>query len=67
MLFWKNFDVIQLIVDSKCRLISKGLFGLYNFPKKRVKNFCSSRLGPKLTFLSLFFGRIEDTDISFRD
>ena len=52
---------------TKGQLISKGLFGFFNSPKKRPKNFCPSRLGQKLTFSSSFFGRIEDTKISFRD
>ena len=50
---------------TKGQLISKGLF--LNSPKKRTKNFCPSRLGQKLIFSSSFFGRIEDTKISFRD
>ena len=59
---------IFLLFDlPKGQLISKGLFGFFNSPKKRTKNFCSSRLGQKLTFSSSFFGRIEDTKISFRD
>ena len=52
---------------TKGQLISKGLFVFSNFPKKRTKNFCPSRLGQRLTFSSSFFGRIEDTKISFRD
>ena len=36
----------------------------FNSPKKRTKSFCFSRLGQKLIS---FFGRIEDTIISFRD
>ena len=51
-------------VTTKGQLISKGIFGFFNSPKKRTKNFW---LGQKLTFSSLFFGRIEDTKISFRD
>jgi hypothetical protein len=31
----------------KGQLISKGLFGFFNSPKKRTKNFCPSRLGQK--------------------
>ena len=53
--------------NIKGQLISKRLFGFFNSPKKRTKNFCPSRLGQKLTFSSSFFGRIEDTKISFRD
>ena len=52
--------------QAKGQLISKGLFVFFNSPKKRTKNFCPSRLGQKLTFSKLFFGRIEDTKISFR-
>ena len=36
-------------------------------PKKRTKNFCPCGLGQKFKFSSSFFGRIEDTKISFRD
>ena len=52
---------------SKGQLISKGILGFFNSPKKRTKNFCPSRLGKKLKFSSLFYGRIEDTKISFRN
>ena len=52
---------------SKGQLISKGLFGFFNSSKKRTKKFCPSRLGQKFKFLSSFFGRIEDTKISFQD
>ena len=52
---------------GKGKLISKGLFGFFNSPKKPTKNFCPSRLGQKLTFLSFFFGGIGDTKTSFRD
>ena len=52
---------------SKCQLISKALFVFFNSPKKQMKNFCPSRLGEKLKFSSLFFGRIEETKIIFRD
>ena len=45
----------------KGQLISKGLFGLFNSPKKQTKKFCLTRLGQKLTFSSSFFGKIEDT------
>ena len=40
---------------------------VFNFPKEGMKNFCPRRLGQKLTFSSLFFGRIEGTKISFQD
>ena len=52
-------------VVAKGQLISKGIFGFFNSPKNRTKNFCPSRLGQKLIFSSLFFGRIGDTKISF--
>ena len=55
------------IAVAKGQLISKGHFDFFNSPKKRTKNFCPSSLGQKLTFSSPFFGRIEDTKISFRD
>ena len=54
-------------ISNKGHLISKGLCGFFNSPKKRTKNFCPSRLGRKLTFSSSFFGRIEDAKIFFRD
>ena len=60
--FWQLFSP-----DAKGQLISKGLFVFFNSPKKWTKNFGPSRLGQKLTFSSSFFGRIEDTKISFRD
>ena len=41
---------------SKGQLISKGLFGFFNSPKKRTKKFCPSRLGQKSKFSSSFFG-----------
>ena len=56
---------IKLLI-SKGQLISKGLF-VFNSSKKRTKNFCPSRLGQKLKISSSFFGRMEDTQISFRD
>ena len=57
----------ELKQNHKGQLISKGLFGFFNSPKRRTKNFCPSRLGQKLAFSSSFFERIEDTRISFRD
>ena len=61
--FHRTFIIIERKADAKGQLISERLFGFYNSPKKRTKNVCPSRLGQKLTF----FGRIEDTKISFRD
>ena len=63
----KLCNQVPSLRPSKGRLILKGLFGSFNSPKKRTKHFCPSRLGQKLTFSSSFFGRIEDTKISFRD
>ena len=57
--FWISF--------AKGQLILKGVFGFYNSSKKQTKNFYPSRLGQKLEFSSSFFGRIEDTNISFQD
>ena len=59
--------VLYQDVVAKGQLILKGLFGFFNSSKKRTKSFCPSRLGQKFEFSSLFFGRIEDTQISFRD
>ena len=65
--FWYGAKSVQSLETSKGQLISKGLFVFFNSSKKRTKNFCPSRLGQKLTLSSSFFGRIEDTKISFRD
>ena len=43
------------------------LFFFPFFQKKGTKNFYPSRIGQKFKFSSSFFGRIEDTKISFRD
>ena len=45
----------------------KGLSCFFNSSKRRTKNFFSSRLGKNKKKSSSFFGRIEDTKISFRD
>ena len=52
---------------TKGEIISKGHFGVFNSSKKQTKNFWPSRLGQKSKFSSSFFGRIEDTKISFWD
>ena len=54
-------------VHTKGHLISKELFCFFNSSKRRTKNFCPNRLGQKFKFSSSFFGRIEDTRISFWD
>ena len=51
--------------SAKGQLISEGHLGIFNSSKKRTKNFNPSRLGQKLKFSSLVFGRIEDTKESF--
>ena len=68
-LFPRNYCLSMrgLITKAKGQLISKGLFVFFNSSKKRTENFCPRRLGQKLKFSSSFFGRIEDTKISFRD
>ena len=50
--------------------LSTGLsFGwsFFNLPKKQIKNFGPSKPGQRSTFSCSFFGRIEDTKISFQD
>ena len=65
--FWGQQEIFrEQRVQDKGQLISKGLFGFFNSPKKRTKTFCPSRLGQKLTFSSSFLRRIGDTLISFR-
>ena len=53
--------------SGKGQLISKGLFGVFNSPKKRTKNVCPSRLGQKFKLSSSFFGRIEGNEKAFRN
>ena len=66
-----HYGAIMVLMEShrmlKGQLIWKELFGFFNSPKKRMKNFCPSGLGQKLKRSSSFLGRIEDTKISFRD
>ena len=62
---YKHFQPLQENVGSfKGKMILKGHFAVFNSFQKRTKNFCPSRL---FKFSSLLFGRIEDTNISFRD
>ena len=42
------------LAPSKGQLISKGLFGVFNSPKKQTKNVCPNRLGQKFK-LSISF------------
>ena len=63
-----NYSSLFLIQPLfKGPIISGENFCVFNSSKKRTKNFCPSRLGQKFEFSSSFFGRIEDTKISFRD
>ena len=53
---------VQVSQSLKGQLISKCLFGIFNFPKKWTKKFdygTSSRIA--------FFGRIEDTKKNFQN
>ena len=56
----KNFNKKNCAPKFECTL---------QWEKKKSERvgWCPSRLGQKLTFSSSFFGRIEDTKISFRD
>ena len=47
---------------TKGQLISKGLFGILNSPKKRTKKYDTSG---RLVFVR-FLGKIEDTKKTFR-
>ena len=47
-------------IPIKGQLISKCLFGIFNFPKKRTKKFDFTTMVSQVCFRS-FFGRIEDT------
>ena len=49
----------------KDQLISKGLFGVFNSSKKRMKNFCPSSLGQKLKFLFRFLEELETPKFPF--
>ena len=43
----------------KGQLISKCLFGIFNFPKKRTKKFNFTTMVPQVELFSFIFGRIE--------
>ena len=58
-LMWWILRSIFWISFSKGQLISKGLFGFFNSPKRWTENLCSSRLGQKFTF-SNFLLRLTD-------
>ena len=67
--FW--YDIFQKIWlksnHTIGQLILKGLLGFFNSSKKRMKNFCPSRLGQNLKVSSSLFGGIEDTKKTFRN
>ena len=58
---WLMFPFHLFLIVGKGQLLLKGLFGVFNSSKKRTK------LGQKLKFSSSFFGRIEDTKMTFRN
>ena len=60
MVGFENWEYIVLKI--KGHLISKGLFGVFNSSEKRTK---TSR--PEVEFFRSFFGRIQDTNKSFRN
>ena len=57
--------LMQEECSPKGQLISKGLFGFFNSPKKRTTIFCPSRLGQKLTFSSSFLGELKTLKFPF--
>ena len=58
-------SVSKLSGSIKGQLISKGLFVFFNSPKKRMKNFCPSRQGQKMTFSSSFLGELKTIKFPF--
>ena len=69
---WWSVHIIHarrnLLLDTKGQLISKWLFSFSILPKDERQIIAPvGYLGQKLTFLSWFFGRVEDSKISFRD
>ena len=55
-----------VLSNTKSQLISEGLFVFFSSPKKRTKNFCTSRLGQKLTFSSSFFWELKTLKFLFQ-
>ena len=52
----------------KGQIISKGLFGIINSPKKRTKKFNLTTMIPQVDlFLFVFLGEIEDIKNTFRN
>ena len=60
----KKYHFLQHI---KCQLISKGLFSFINSPQKTSEKYLPHEAGEKINIFSSFFGRIQDTKISFLD
>ena len=54
----------ELVTNTKGQIISKCLFGVFNFFQKTNKNKSHSS---KNEFVRSFFGKIPDTIICFRD
>ena len=54
-----------LVRIIKGHLISKGLSGFFNSPKKNEKKICPGSLGQKLTFSSSFLGELKTPKFSF--
>ena len=55
----------SILYDDKGQIISKGLLGFFNSPKKRTNFFCPSRVGQKLTFSSSFLGELKTIKFPF--
>ena len=65
MLFPRKFRWEIVMWLAKGQLILKGLFGFFISSKKWTKNFCPSRLGHKLTFISSFWGELKTLNFFF--
>ena len=53
---------------AKGQLISKGLFGIHNSPKKRMKKFDSTTMVSQIEmFFVRFLGEFEDIKKTFRN
>ena len=57
---------VQVSLSLKGQLISKDLFGIFNFPKKRTKKIDFITIVPHVKWFS-FFGRLEDIKKTFRN
>ena len=54
-------------IPSFPQLISKGLFGFFNSPKKPNEKFLPQKARAKINIFKFVFGNIKDTKISFHD